>query len=653
MKIKMLLHIWTIGLLLLILSSCQNPTQPTDLTAQRTMTLELRSTSNAPISGATVDWSKLTGANAPIGARVTTGGDGYAQWIIPEVSTQRDSVRLILNVPASAPTGALGPITFTTSVCNDTMISLAFAPPTPCGNLDGRDTISLETCPQGGNASARKCSFFVSSCPDELIYTAPDSSVGAISIDLQSFNSGGSAVVVCATFAPSATASIGTREEFVFRIEGRAANSSAIAVAYNLVIIGRVTCLPCPCPTIPIAKYTMAPVCIGNTSTVRVPLDLIAVPISSGPGCVTEFTLETKPDAVLIVSSGDRFTLRSDQLFPPINLTITPSVGGKLERTLEWSVRTRNLTTGVVEQCPTRFSLQLTTDVLSPSCVVNISPIDTLQKCVFADTSTVDTFSITNDGDCPITVLVTSNSGLFQVFPRGSITIGPRMKQLIRIGFSASKTDWDRNSMTPVVGRGSKFFTGTISVTGCGPRVDIPVVGDAYIQCNAFKYQCLRQFRPPSFPNVYAESIQLVENRTNIIYQNDNQNFAQYDIFVKSLTANGPSFDLELGSGGNGGNFYGVFRRISSGFSVNPGENICDKFPASAQMECTGTKNDITRGTTSLGGLSAGDVVLYTKIGSTGLQCALIWIQSIGLDRPGPNALPQACIKICYPMFAL
>ena len=51
--------------------------------------------------------------------------------------------------------------------------------------------------------------------------------------------------------------------------------------------------------------------------------------------------------------------------------------------------------------------------------------------------------------------------------------------------------------------------------------------------------------------------------------------------------------------------------------------------------------------------LRPGDVVLYVKIGSTGLQCALIWIQAVGLDRPGASSLPQACIEICYPMFTL
>lgn len=641
------------GLLLLVLVSCQNATQPTDLTTQRTMTLELRSTSNEPIIDATVDWLKFTGQSAPIGARVVTGPDGYAQWVVPDVSTLRDSVRLTVNVPSTSPTGAAGPLTFTTSVCNDTLISLAVAPPTPCGTLNGRDTVLLETCPQGGLASARECVMYMSTCPDGLIYTTTDSANGSISVDLRSFNIGNSGVEICASYAPPLGTAVGQREEFTFRVEGRTANSAAVLVAYDVVVIGAVSCQPCPCPTLQRAGFTTLPVCVGSTANVDIPLSTIIPPFGGGPDCVTEFTLASGSDNIVRLVSGQRFVVRSGQQMPEISVEVTPQSAGQIKRTLEWTMRTRNITTGVEESCPGRLILDLTTDVLTPACAVNQSPIDTLQKCVFADTSTTDTFSIANNGDCEVTVNVRSNNGLFRVEPSGQVTLAPRSKRVVTVSFGASKPDWDANPATPIAGRGDKFFAGTVTVTGCGPDVNINVVGDAYIQCDAFKYQCLRQFRPPGFPNVYAESIQLVENKTNIVYQNDNQSFQQYDIFVKNLVPNGATFDVELGSGGNGGQSFGVFRRIASGFSVNPGESICDTYPANAVTECSDMKNDLTRGSASLAGLSAGDVVLYTKIGSTGLQCALIWIQAVGLDRPGPNSLPQVCIEICYPMFVL
>ncbi len=644
-----------VGMLLLLVAACQQATQPVDLTASRTMTLELRTTRNEPIADATVDWTKVTGAGAPIGARVRTASDGFAQWVVPEVATSRDSVELVVNVPATAPTGAAGPFTFATSVCNDTLITLAIAPPTPCGTLNARDTILLETCPGSGAASSTACITFTSSCPDALIYTANDSSAGALRLDLRPTDARGTSLTVCGTYTPASNAGIGTTEQFPVRIEGRSATSGAVLVAYDVVLIGSVTCQPCPCPTFQPLSFTTLPVCVGTTAEVDIPLSTLGLSTVGGPDCVTEFALLTASDNVLRVTSGDRFAVRSGQAFPTITVDVTPSATGQVRRTLEWSVTTRNLTTGVVEQCPSRLTLDLTTNVLAPSCTVVQSTIDTLQKCVFTDSSTTDTFSIVNNGDCPITVTIASSSTLFSVSPSGSVTIGPRSRVTVRVGFIATKTDWDRNPATPIAGRGDKFFSGRITVTGCGPDVSFPVVGDAYVQCDAFKYQCLRQFRPPGYPNVYAESIQLVEDKTNIIYQNDNQTFRQYDVFVRSLTPNGGSFDLELGSGSGGGanTTFGVFRRIATGFAVAPGQSICDTYPVNAATECADMKSDLSRGTPTLGGLQPGDVVLYTKIGSSGLQCALIWIQSIGPDRPGPNSLPQACIEICYPMFTL
>ena len=437
------------------------------------------------------------------------------------------------------------------------------------------------------------------------------------------------------------------------RVEGRSTGSGAVLVAFDVIVIGSVTCEPCPCPTFQRVTYTSLPICIGSTEEVVIPLSTLVAPVTSGPDCVTEFTLVSPTDAELRITDGASFTVRSGQAMPPITVEITPAGTGQFRRMLEWSVLTRNRTTGVTEQCPSRLTLDLTTNVLSPACVINARTLDSLQKCVFADTSTTDTFSIANTGDCPLTVQISSTSSLFTASPSGSVTLAPRSTRTVTVSFAATKTDWDAHPMTPIAPRGDKYFSGVISVTGCGPEVRVNVPGTAYIQCDAFKYQCLRQFRPPGFPNVYAESIQLIEDKTNILYQNDNQTFRQYDIFVKSLTPNGTGYDLELGSGGNGNTTFGVFRRIASGFSVNPGQSICDTYPQNAPTECSAMKSDLTQGSASLGGLQAGDVVLYTKIGANGLQCALIWVQSIGPDRPGPNALPQACIEICYPVFAL
>gem|GEM_PF-590839 len=642
-------------LAVLMFASCQNATQPTNITSNRTMTLSVRSSKNEAIADATIDWTKFTGLSAPIGSVATTGADGYARFMVPDVSTNRDSVRMVVTMPPSSPYAAVGPFAFTSAVCSDTTIVVNFTPTVPCGSLNVVDTISIDACPTSKPSFGRECRYYPTSCQGGLVFTATDSSAGAIEIAVVSSGQTASMVQVCATYKPPTSTPSGATEIFVTTVEGRAAGTGPVLVRINVVVIGRTSCDVCPCPTIAPVAYQADTVCIGTTTSIMVPLDKLVAPIASTQDCETEFRLLSSLPSGLTLPSGTSFVVQGKQLFPPLEIVAEPVSMSPIGTTLVYEVRTRKRSTGVETICPIRFNVDLFIPVIAGQCSVSRLTTDTLQKCVFSDSSSQDTFSIVNTGSCPITVTVTSNSPLFSVSPQGTLTIPARSRKKFTVTFNAVKKDWDV-SPAPVTGaRGEKYFTGTIRVDGCAANATtITARGEAYVQCNAFKYQCLRQFRPPGFPNTYAESIQLIEDKTTIVYQNDNQRFQQYDVFIKGLTPNGASFDVELASGAAGSDTYGVFRRIATGFTVNPGQSICDTYPLNATTECSMMKNDPSQGTPTLGGLQAGDVVLYVKLGSSGSkQCALIWVQSVGLDRPGANALPQACIELCYPMFTL
>lgn len=642
---------------LFVLASCQNATQPTNVTTSRTITLDVHSSTQQPITPATVEWLKFTGVNAPIGSTVTTGPDGLARILVPDVSTRRDSVRMTVSMPPSSPYAGIGPLTISTAVCTDTSIVLALSPQTPCGTLSVTDTMHLYACPQSTPSFSRDCRVYPTTCQGGVVFTTTDSSQGGITIAVTSDGQTSSAATVCATYAPASASGTGQTETMQVNVEGRLPGSATVLVRIALTVIGHTNCDACPCPTVQGVATTTDTVCVGSTSNVQVPLSTLVSPISSSPDCTTEFVLRSSSNTDVAVSSGDQFSVRNGQPFPTITLGVSPTTAAPMRTTLTYDVRTRKNSTGAVTDCPSTFQVDATIPVVTTTCAVSRTSLDTLQKCVFNDSSTVDTFSVANNGSCPLVIEVLSNSTLFTVSPSGMVSIPPHKSQKFTVTFTATKRDWDLSPLPPSGARGEKLFAAQIIVNGCGnTQKFLPVHGSAYVQCNAFKYQCLRQFRPPAFPNTYAESIQLVEDKTNIVYQNDNQRFQQYDIFIKDLTPNGASFDVELGSGtvANGSSSYGVFKRIATGFTVNPGESICDRYPVNATSECTSMKADVSQGTSTLGGLRPGDVVLYVKIGSSGSpQCALIWIQSVGLDRPGANALPQACIEICYPMFTL
>ena len=487
-----------------------------------------------------------------------------------------------------------------------------------------------------------------------MIFTVADTSRGSIGVSVSSSGGTSSTAEVCATFAPATDVVTGATETLTTVVEGRLPGQTTVLVRIGIVVIGRVTCEQCPCPTFNKTAFTAENICLGNSASVALPLSTLYQPLTGSTECVTEFTLVGPGDPSFVVSRGAQFTVRNGQAFPTLDIDVNPTAVGTIQTTLTYNVRTRNRTTGVVTDCPSKLVVDVTIPVISTQCVIRPQRLDTLEKCVFNDSSTVDTFFIENTGECPVTVTITSASSLFQTSPRGTVVIPARSTIPVAVTFLATKADWDNNPQTPVGARGDKFFTSKITVTGCEqqPRV-YDVVGAASVLCSSFKYQCLRQFRPPGFPNVYAESIQLVEDKTNIVYQNDNQRFTQYDIYVKSLTPNGAAWDVELGSGEKNGLPYGLFKLVARNFTVNPGESICDRYPANASADCSMLKNDFNQGASTISGLRPGDVVLYMKNGSRSLECALIWIQSTSLDRPGTQALPQVCIEICYPMFTL
>jgi hypothetical protein len=293
---------------------------------------------------------------------------------------------------------------------------------------------------------------------------------------------------------------------------------------------------------------------------------------------------------------------------------------------------------------------------------------DTLRKCVYQDTSNSAQFIVRNDGPCPITITTTiSDPSIFQVQMNNgmivqsgmSMTLPPRPalshEEICKIRTTVNAAQWAANPMRPFGPDSSKIFTGTITITGCDSvPVRIPVVAVVRKECRAFTYQCMRQFRPPSFQNTYAESIRLVPNEAKIEYQNDNQGFTVYDIFVDSLYSSGGSGRVDLSSGqqpGVGGvnGFFGGFMKVTSNFYVPPGQNICSTNPVNSSSIC-----DLARITPGMlqapiTDLQVGDVILFYK--GEGNACALIWIQEIGPDRTGGPSLDKVCMEICYPVF--
>ena len=638
-------------ILVLILSACQEATQPTDLRSSRTMTVSI-SANNAPLAGATVLWNKITGLNAPMSGVGQTATDGFARLIIPDVSTQRDSIELVMRPPARDPFIGVEPAIVGMSICNDTALNFSFAETVfSCGTTSVNDTIRLHACPSEGQSVVSTCRFYSTMCPPGLQFTSSTANTPEITVSTTSLNGNTSSVQVCVTFTPEQGKTGGT-QNFTTSITGVDPNGGSVQFQMNLVVESSVDCMPCPCPDIQKVSYRTSPVCVGQKVYIQIPIDTLTPPVPLGVDCMLQLELESPMnDVEFEVISGESMSVRGGSWIPAISIAVAPTNPGELKRTIRWKLSTMRISNGVETNCTQTFEAEITIPVFAPDCRVEHS-LGQLRKCVFSDSSTTDTLYLINDGDCDAIFNVETDRQVFTVTPGGTVVVPAKSRVPVVVRMIVTKPDWDRNPAPPQGNRGDKPFSANIIIGGCVSS-SIPVNGIAYVLCSAFKYQCLRQFRPPSYPDVYAESIELVENKTNIVYQNDNQTFKTYDVYVSNISGTPGNYSIELSSGSPGGGTpYGRFMLVANNFFVQPGQSVCDTYPSTARSMCETLKLNPGSSAPVLGGLTTGDVVLFVKDGSTGPQCALIWIQNIGPDRVGASSLPAACIEICYPVFA-
>ncbi len=644
------LHLILIAVILLVAVSCQVPFSPEDITVARTVTVNVIKEPTTPVRGAVVEWQKLTGLSAPFGGVTRTGADGSAEFTVPNVSLTRDTVGMVVSMPPDPDLSGIDPIRLKYAVCNDTTITLAVRPIIACGTVNYRDSFSLQTCPTEGTGQQKICKIYPTNCPAGVTFTASSTTSGPFVVTTTSTGTSQSTLELCITYQPPGTAASGTTDTTTIVVRGTALDGSTVFLL-TASVKGLVNCSTCECPVVPDTSESLGTYCVNTTTDTVVSLSTLLPALNLDAGCEAEFNLVAGSTSVF--DPETRFTLRGDQKFPDLPIRIRPTQTGQYSTTLRYSVTVRNLATGKTQQCPDELLVTARINVITGSCQIVRRQVGPLRKCVYNDSSTVDSIEIRNTGQCPITINVTSKSALFTVSP-SALQLAAGQTSRVYVRFNAQRRDWDANPMQPRGPLGEKDFRGQIEITGCDLPSTVDVDGIATVQCNTFKYQCLRQFRPQGFESVYAESMELLDQKAQILYQNDNQNFKVFDIYAQSIAQVGGAYTVTLATGTNIlGQAFGAFYPIASNFAVLPGQNICDTYPMLAESTCSAAKAGTQAGTPTLSGLRQGDVVLYVKQGAGGKQCALIWIQSIGPDRPGAVALPQVCLEICYPVFNL
>ncbi len=578
------LHLILMAVILLVAVSCQVPFSPEDVTVARTVTVNVIKEPTTPVRGVVVEWQKLTGLSAPFGGVTRTGADGSAEFTVPNVSLTRDTVGMVVSMPPDPDLSGIDPIRLKYAVCNDTTITLAVRPIIACGTVNYTDSFVLQTCPTEGTGEQKICKIYPTNCPAGVTFTASASTSGPFTVTTTSTGTTQSTLELCMTYRPPASAVSGSVDTTSFIVRGTALNGATVFLL-TATAKGTVNCSTCECPVVPDTSEPLGTYCANTTTDTVVSLSRLLPTFNLDAGCEAEFNLVAGSTSVFDPES--RFTLRGGQKYPDLSMRIMPTQTGQFSTTLRYSLTVRNLATGKTQQCPDELVIGTQINVITGSCQIVRRQVGPLRKCVYNDSSTVDSIEIRNTGQCPITINVTSKSALFTVSP-SALQLAAGQTSRVYVRFNAQRRDWDANPMQPRGPLGEKDFRGQIEITGCDLPSTVDVDGIATVQCNTFKYQCLRQFRPQGSESVYAESMELLDQKAQILYQNDNQRFKVFDIYAQSIAQVGGAYTVTLATGTNIlGQAFGAFYPVASNFAVLPGQNICDTYPMLAEATCS------------------------------------------------------------------
>lgn len=641
---------FVVGGLWLVATACQDAVQPEDLVQNGKIVVDVRSATNAPIPEASVAWQRITGVGSPSAGFLRTNNAGTATIELAQVSILRDTVAVTVAPPSDGPYAGIPPVTTRMPVCSDTTLQFGFDTLRSCNTLTYTDTAKVKLCPETGDRSATVCRIFPTSCPNGLTAVTSDTADGEFTYAVRTIGTPATAIELCITFTPTSTGDAYTTQR-TLNVSASDALTGQPAFASALTVIGTVECETCECPQGGTVVDTLDTLCVDETGTITARLDTAVSTQNVDPACTIIATATRQPRTPGLQLIDQILTTTGGAPFPNPEFTMTPTQTGPYTDTVIYKLQVQRGSSGAVKDCPQELRVILRGYVDVPRCSVTFS-VDTLRKCLYQDSSTTTTFTVHNIGSCPVEVTASCTQPQWFSVSKNAFTAYPfpdsSYRTLVTVSVVVTPAAWENNP-NPAVGPDlEKFFAAEIIVQGCGGPVRFPVYAWVKKECRAFTYQCMREFRPQGYDNVYAESIRLVEDNARIEYQNDNQRFTVYDVFVDNITAN----TVDLASGmvpGSTSLSYGGFIRVASNFYVPPGQNICTTNPNVSPDICDQARNNPAALQNPITNLQVGDVVLFFK--DAGDACALIWIQEIAPDRTGGPSLNKVCMEICYPVF--
>ncbi len=661
------------AMLALIGLSCQEATEPTDVTGDMVTTIEVRDGAQKAVPGASVRWA-LSLKGQPLTAFKPMGeqGNGVFQETIP-VPLAVDSGVVVFEVdpPATAEFANASRIVDSVKICLDTTLVYRFNRQVNvnCGASFNetfdlycdltRETTVTGCTPDYVNSAGAPLNLTLASTPALPANARTELFIDGNPVPMNTPVPPGSKFMTCFTFTFPAN-SQSSRNSYDVTLSGTANGQPCFTSDIELNVEA-VAAQPCDCPPANVtldypSATTEDTVCVNSVQNrISIPIGPIR---NTNESCNLVFRLVPTPgDPEFSVVSLDGGSA-TERTIPPggsinsIEVRFAPKSRQVYTREIAYTIHKQN-PDGSVTDCPTglrvvyhgRGGEGVCNVVRTPANDSTLVTVDsTFEQCVDRDDpSRAKRYCVINTGECDlnVTAAITANPDVWEVSP-SSLTVEPGERACFEIRFKPRSVDYwppNGNRTNPVRSR----FTGQLSITGlpsCSPST-ISLTGDALFPCLNFNDNCYKQWG--SKGGEYKVGVDLLPEGSLVSQPSDAKEALA--IYVESFNNNAAPTSVTLASGSpSGGSPYVLFRKIDN-ISLTQNENICQRV-GDYQSQCDGN------GTGTISGVQEGDVLLLSIGGDGARFCAVMWIRAIRLDRTNDpvNAVPEICFEICYPI---
>ncbi|MDZ4745407.1 MAG: hypothetical protein SGJ05_05340 [bacterium] len=677
-----------IVVLALLVLSCQTPTQPDDIVIGDGFPVEAFVTDQGGrgVANARVQWTfvqrgtaeavMLSSFTTEAARNQFTSANGQVTFVIPvPIAKEGTQVLFKVTAPAGNPDFAgrqqFGDFLVDTAVVCDTTVlrfelrkevSVSCGSAPACSDIDlfiEPPLTTLDTAEQGdfvvpANAVVVRSLTFTPALPTEIRFEVLVNNV----------------VVAMPANVPA-----NTRFKIRF-IGGPATTARQIDDSYNVnLVVENTNGTPCwncgfnlryrvipttPCDCPPIRRDTVPrtpdTVCVGDRKDSTFALNI------SNPNQDCDLIYELDTDSLtepfaevrltgLGNSGGTSVSIPPSGVLSDISIRFEPLARRPYLQRFYFRV-SRNTPTGIVP-CADPLIVYYRGQGGLPICVIDSAAstifrrvganfrIDTLRNCLgIVDSLATKTLVIRNDGECELTVDLTSNNSQFTVSP-GSIVLKGGERRTMNLRFKPTQADvypggrctqpqYVQNTRLDIVG---------CSITG------IDLVGRASTEQECANKQPFVAFKYDTTDvagSRWRTVIDILADNRVVITDNKRTTLDSVAVFVQSLTVSGispggtvNSATLSSGPGPTGGCWV-QYAKVATGVLFLP-QDICDLFqqygcgPLPA-FSCTANIN-------------TGDILIFQR----GSYYGIMWIQKLDWANTSTQALPQVEAVVCYP----